>query len=448
MMNEKQKKALECLNGIAQYAKEQKLSARMLDNIEECKKQIMSKNINWNEINLEVEDIIKSIERKTTPVSVYVDKNKNEISIQAIKTQITKVAESCHAENVASMEMMSERKITVLKRAYSEIQEISYIKAHSRELKNDDLYLEFFQKAKREYESNVFQIFRGLFEDISSNYDHMLAHIKSMFQSIGGYTTGVGNETFYHKYAEKKEALDKKMLSEAETSETGGSDIISFGIRTKDAIKNIRKKLNRRTRLLMWAPVLLILATLLISFSVKTITYINQNKPAIESTKKTLETKDDTKTGNTSEEKESLEELRNELKETVKNLEDISASEMKPEMGMDKLTGLKFVLIVSVLIIIFYAAYIIILKLWCNGQIRKRCGEYLKTETIQFEQSNVLMPKLEDSMKYFIEEYERQYLVILNSIFSGTNYDFNNTEKEVADQFTVLKESWNALKYM
>lgn len=449
-MNEKQKKALDCLKGIEQYAKEQKLSTRILDGIDECKKQIAEDDTKWNEVNFAVEDILKSIEQKTAPVSIYKDKDKNEISIQEIKAQITKMAERCHAENETSMGMMTERKNAVLQKAYREIQEITYIKAHSKELKDENLYLEFYKKVKSKYEKNVFQIIKEMLGDISNNYNYMLEHIKSMFQSIGGYAAGVGNKTFYHEYAEKKEGLDKKIQSESETSEVGGSEIISFGIRTKDAIKDIKKKINKKTKLLMTAPILMVLTLLLICFSVKVITLINENKAVIEKEeeKENSEVKDDAEKTNKSEESNSeIERITDDLMEVLGT---VVTSEIESEMMSDTLgssIGIKVVLGIVIVIIALYAIYIIILKLWCSHQIRKRCGEFLQTETIQFAQNNTLMPKLEEAMKTAVEEYESQYLAILNSIFIGTNYDMNNTKNEKQDQFTVLKEEWNALRY-
>lgn len=446
-MNEKQKKALDCLNGIEQYAKEQKLSTRILDGIDECKKQIAADDTKWNEVNLAVEDILKSIEQKTAPVSVYKDKDKNGISIQEIKAQIAKMAERCHAENETSIGMMAERKKVVLQKTYSEIQEISYIKAHPKELKDENLYLEFYKKVKGKYEKNVFQLIKEMLGDISNNYNYMLEHMKSMFQSIGGYATGVGNQTFYHEYAEKKEGLDKKIQSEIESSEAGGSEIISFGIRTKDAIKDIKKKVNKKTKLLMMVPILIILSLLLVCISVGTIVLINENKAVIEEEEKeNSEVKDGAEIKYETEESNSgIEKITHDV---MKVLE--VKSKIESEMMSDTLESsrnIKAILGIVVLIIVFYAIYIMVLKLRCNHQICKKCGEFLQTETIQFEQNNTLMPKLDETMKTAVEEYESQYLAILNSIFSGTNYDMDNTQNEKQDQFTVLKEEWNALRY-
>lgn len=438
-MNEKQLKALEWVNELEQYAKEQKLSIRILDSIDDYKKQITADNPNWNEVNAGMENLLKSIERKTVPDIVQTDKNKDEVSIQAIKTRVSKMAEQCHIENESSLSMMTERKNAVIKKLYGDMQEISYTKAHLSELKNEDLYLNFFQENKREYEKNVFQMIQEMLDDISNNYNYMLEHMRNMFQSIGGYKIGLGNEKFYHEYASKKDGINKKIQSEVELSYTGGSDIISFGQKTKDVIKGIVKKSNRKRKILIWLPLLL----LLLCFSFKAITSQEQSQEVIENAEMEAEEDDDN-----SEVKTLLPDLGKRVVKEVP-LEKVGSflSSVITFLAALMISLGALLLFIVLLIIVLYAVYIKMLKLWCDHQIQKQCGVYLKTELIQFEQNNMLMPKLDEAMKTAVEEYENQYLAILNSIFSGTNYDMNNAKNEKQDQFTVLKEEWNALRY-
>lgn len=430
-MNEKQLKTLEWLNELEQYAKEQKLSLRILDSIDDCKKQITTDDPNWNDVNAGVEDLLKSIERKTVPDTVQTD----EVSIQAIKTRVTKMAEQCHIENESSISMMTERKNAVIKKLYGDMQEISYTKAHLSELTNEDLYLDFFQKIKREYEKNVFQMIQEMLGDISNNYNYMLEHMRSMFQSIGGYKNGVGNEKLYHEYTSRKDGIDKRIQSEVESSYAGGSDILLFGQKTKDVIKSIVKKLNRKRKILIWLPLFL----LLLCFSLKAVTSQKQSQEVIENAEMEAEKND----GNS----EVINFLVEKAKEAPPEKVGRFLSDIISFLSALMISLGAFLLFIVLLIIVLYAAYIKTLKLWCNHQIRKQCGVYLKTELIQFEQNNTLMPKLDETMKNAVEEYEHQYLAILNSIFSGTNYNMDNTQNEKQDQFTVLKEEWNALRY-
>lgn len=70
--------------------------------------------------------------------------------------------------------------------------------------------------------------------------------MRSMFQSIGGYRNGIGNETFYLEYEGQKDGINKSVQAEAETADIGGSDIISFGQKTGDVVKSVVKKLVRK----------------------------------------------------------------------------------------------------------------------------------------------------------------------------------------------------------
>ena len=75
------------------------------------------------------------------------------------------------------------------------------------------------------------------------------------------------------------------------------------------------------------------------------------------------------------------------------------------------------------------------------------CAEYLNTELIQFEQNNSLMPQVEETMQNALEEYERQYLNVLNQLFSDTKYNSGGDDEKKTNQFTVLKENWRTLNY-
>ncbi len=440
-MNRKQIEVLKWLDELELYAKEQNLSTRILDNIADCKRQIAVENTNWNHVNYVVEDLLVSIEHRSVPSLTQTDKQESEISVQAIKERVIKIAERCHTENESSAANMGEEKNAILKKLYSEMQEISYTKAHLEELKNEDLYLDFFHKTKKEYEKNVVQMLCEMISNVGNNYNYMLDHMRSMFQSLKGYKSGVGNEKFYYEYEERKDGIAKKMQNEAETAEVGGSEIILFGQKTKDAVKKIIKKVNRKRKLLLWMPFII----LLLCFSYKAVASQVQSREVIANTE--------------AEENKENSEVKDFLTDTGKQIgkkavESVSLNTLGSFLSAIATFAVSliislgvFLLFILLLIIVLYAVYIKILTLWCNHQICKKCGEYLKTELLQFEHNNTMMAKLDEAMKNFIEEYEQQYLSVLNHIFSETKFDSSNTDARAVNQFTVIKDKWNILKY-
>lgn len=100
---------------------------------------------------------------------------------------------------------------------------------------------------------------RELLQDISSNYDHLLEHLKNMLQSIGSYKAGVGNEKFYYEYESKREGLNNRLQGEAEQSDVGGNEITSFGQKTAETIRKIVKKITVKRKSLAWIPLLILL---------------------------------------------------------------------------------------------------------------------------------------------------------------------------------------------
>ena len=99
------------------------------------------------------------------------------------------------------------------------------------------------------------------------------------------------------------------------------------------------------------------------------------------------------------------------------------------------------------LIILFYLCYLKILKQWCNHQICKRCGEYLKTEVSRFEQENGFSSKLDTVMLNAVDEYERQYMEVLNQLLTGTDYERQNQQQNEMAEWNALREQWKTLKY-
>lgn len=101
-------------------------------------------------------------------------------------------------------------------------------------------------------------------------------------------------------------------------------------------------------------------------------------------------------------------------------------------------------ILIVMIIILLYMLYLKILKQWCDNQISKQCGEYLKTELLQLEQTNEFSSKLDAAMGNAVEEYERQYMNVLNNLFQGSQYHSGNIEQTgEASEFDTLRAAWN-----
>ena len=54
------------------------------------------------------------------------------------------------------------------------------------------------------------------------------------------------------------------------------------------------------------------------------------------------------------------------------------------------------------------------------------------------------MQKMDSALHDLQEEYDRQYLDLLNQLFRNTEYNASDGNKK--DQFEILREEWSAIK--
>ncbi len=437
-MDTKQIKTLEWLDSLENYAKEKRLSMRIIDGIEECKRKVESKKVDWMAVNHKIEDLTGSIEQKTVP-AVSQNNSENQVSLQSIKEQIKKMAQRCQTENQASIGSITERKNLVVKKSYDDLREITYTKAHLQELKNQNDYLHFYEQEKSEYERNGFQMLRELLQDISSNYDHLLEHIKSMLSSIGGYKIGVGNEKIYYDFETKREGLDTRLQSEISSLDIGGNKIIDFGKKTVEPVKKTVKKFIRKRKLLAWIPFLILILGLVTGSAVT-------RKDNIEKLQaQSVDSKED-------EQSAWLSDIGKQMREKAINSVSTSVISKTTTSFAALLSTLiaalgSVLLAIILIIIVLYAAYLRMLKAWCNSRICTECEKYLRAELDMFIGSDSLMPVLDEAIKTAVKEYEEEYLIILNQIFLESELDEANEEQKGIKRFHELKESWNKIKY-
>lgn len=430
--DERQVRIIAWIEELEQYAKAQKLPMRILDELEECKQLASSNRADWDMVNRTIEELLESIQGKLAPAKVQQENVIEELSVEEVKMQVRKMAQRCHTENFSSVEGMVERKNTVIRKMYGQLSEIGHVRAHLEELKNEDLYLVFFEKCRISFERDVLEMVGELLQSIRNNYGYMLDHMRSMFQSIGGYRKGMGNEKFYLEYEARRGGIDQRVLGEVQTADIGGNDLISFGQRTKDTVKGIVGKLVHKRKLLAWVPLIVLLCL----FTVTSVVRQEQSRQTLESAEQE-ETEDSL-----------LKDIAADLgKKTVESVSEGVLQSMASFL-LVLLASLGILSIAVVLVIVvLYRCYLKILKRWCDHQICKRCGEYLQTELSQFQQNNNFFLKLDTVMRNAVEEYERQYMEVLNSLFMDTGYADQPAQQEGAARWDTLREEWEQLKY-
>lgn len=419
-------KTIEWMKEVEKYAVKYKLTSEILESINQCKKRVKAENTDWNDINLAVEKLLEDIGRRVVPENETNAGGMKEVSVQVFKTQIQKVTEKCHAENEAAEKFMIEYGTTAVKKVYGSIQKISAARTYLAEMKNENLYLDFFMNIEKEYDRTTVLLIQGLFRDIAKNYIQILDEMQTVLKSIDEYLPDKESNKIYSEYKEEKNGLDKEMLNKAEKLEFGGSEIALFGQRTKGAVKSITKKWQRKKNVLIFLPIFLLICSILF----EAIIAQEQIRGLIENV--------------------AMNDFMMKFSDMINHkipwnaLGDFFYSVVAFVFML--FTNLKSIMIVAVvLIVVFFIAYLKFLRDWCDNQICRQCEEYLKIELAQFDNQNTLMLKMKKTVRSAVEEYEQENYTVLEHIFSEIEYGSANAEKVDVNWFMDIREQWNQI---
>lgn len=431
MLDEKQKEMLEWLSKLEQYAKEKQLSIRILDGIDECRKYVVLENADWDRIGTRAEELLESIGMKALPAVVQLGDGSGQVSMAAVENEMKSMAKQCHAENETSINVIENRKKIIFQELIVNLQDITRVKAHLDEMKNEICYQAFFKHAKTEYHNNVLSMVGELLQDVRSNHDRMMERMKSMLQSIKAYQHSLGSERIYQECDTKIAGLDSKIRDEIESLETGEEEILAFEQKTRETISSIVKKIERKRKILAWFPVIIILCLFLASVTGGYIMLSNISGKVEESTAE----KGDIAM-------EVIKEITGSMRQNYERFESGFEAVEKGLSGI--IVCAIFIILVAVLI---YTFYLWILKQWCDRQICNKCEIYLKAGVADFETNGTMLSRMGGIVNAAVEMYEQQYAMILSELLEGADFDSENKDKIEKDRFAELVNSWNAIKY-
>lgn len=419
-MNNKEE-LLQWIQSLENYAKANRLSARILDSIGECREHIVREDLPWQELSMQIEEILESVRLKVQPADAAVQiQGGNRVPVEKVQEKVKGMAEDCRRDNRDSIAAIEVRKNLNVKESVRKMGEITHTEAHLEKMLDINQYTEFFCKIRDSYERDMAQTASEMIGGISGNYDHMADHMKSMFHSMGNHADGIGNEKFYHEYESAKTEVENQLVSDLRTVDLGGGLIMEFAGKTKEKIQRITKKVLLKKKLLAFAPVMFVLVIFL-GWSVISLLMARSAQTSAE---------------------QSPEES------AITIACKIFRSRMSDQSGGDDLMkSALFLWIIAAILIIFvvYRLYLRKLKRWCSRRICEDCGRYLRVEFAAFEKEDQLTQKAGEAIAQIAADCEQRYLVILNRIFAGTRYEEKGTQE--GSGFDHLQEQWNHLKY-
>lgn len=442
-MKEKNTKKIQFLDKLAQYAKEVELSSRITDRIDECKIALQKGNAG-EEINADIEAVLGSIRKKMAAEDVQTVGVERGISRQEIEAQVKKIAQRCHEENAASLSSIAERQNMIVSKCHMQMQEMIRTDAHVEDLTDRARYLQFYEKIAQGCEKEATQMLDEMFTDMQENYGHMQGHLKSMLKSADSTGKFWGGEKLFYELREQGESVSKKVKAGAGVFDEVKEKIMDFAKRTAVKVKQFVRVSEIKKKLLIALPVLLVALMLLLP----TITDVLKNRTEAETAKTEGVTTEETKTGGTEPEETSLEQIKKIVDFIADNIDGAGSGRTSDggtsngETGKFNpiiiLAGIAFLLV----IIVLYIAYIYLIKKSCRRSMCKKCAAYLEKEFLSFQQSDCLKDVISQGVNHAAEEYEQQYLILLNNTFTFLQEPANDKQ----ERLTGLLEEWNLMK--
>ncbi len=427
-MDERKQKMLRWLDELGQYADENGLSSRIMDGIEACKADLKSGNVEMEKLQLEAEQLLDSIRKKAMPELVRDKDAEGRVTFQNVERQIKKMAQRCHDENESSIQDMAERNHLAVKKCEAQLKEILRTDAHLEELKHGAKYIQFYEKAAFWFQKEVSYLASEVFEAMNQNYTRMLDHMRSMFRGL----RDSGNETLQEKTLYemdiKREEIGRKLQADVESWEPGRQEIISFAERTGTQISQIVNAAERKRKLYVMLPVLVVLVFLFGNIISGAVAAASDAEAAYAQAQ---EADTGTQLG---------EQLVNRLPDILELMDAGGTA-----------SGLIYVLeviiavaiLVILVVVLLYVMYIKLVRRWCDRSIAKKSAEYLQKEFAGFEQSNVLGLALEENIKTAIEEFEQRHLQLFNDTFAVWGSTQEDQKKNRLDE---LVRKWNSIR--
>lgn len=431
-MIDKQQEAIIWLQKLQQLVNREQLPARIKDSISECEAKVKNAEPDWSLFQSEVNEVLESIKGKLvkeTPLEIRVHEDK--VTIEEIKTFVRNTTERAHTDNLSSIEAIEHRKNIIVRECYQKINEIACVEANMEFVENEGRYIQFFENIKNDYNRKMLHLLKELIEDIGSNTGHMMKYIKNMFQSISGIQMGISNKKYYTEYEEKKEIMDDRFLKQVENGELGGSPIVDFGFETKNKVKKLVSKAQKKKRFLTLLPVILVIAYLFLSRVFPVVEkYIEYQTAKVESTKAATESKNG-------------EMIENVVSGVVNGVDTIKANRVAESAKAVGGINVWTIIIIVGVIFIAYRAYIKMLTRQYNDQVSKTCGEYLRGELLRFEENCRINAGAH--IERIVADYEQQYLNTLNEIFKESDLD-TTAEDETNRELDKIIQEWNHIK--
>lgn len=453
MSKEEQRELLQWLNRMEKTAVKGHVKTRLLDAIEDCRKDLEGELTEQEQKAKvrELEELFGQV-KKQTGIEAETDSLGAEVRQKAAE-----MMERCRRSNEALKKDYLNGAAAYIQEAELAMKELCNVEANYEEVTNKDRFLNIFKGIGQKFKRQMDDSQREYISAGNQNYQNVFDRLKSLFSSTG--YDKEAQQKFYVTYYENQDVFIRNAQGYGDNLEKGESSIIEYAECLQEKIEKIVKDIKGKTTHRKWIPFLVILLIAALGTTGKVVS--DQKKAArelaaIEQEIREQEAAREAEAAARAEERadEGLEGyIKDKVDQSAEIVEEAAkeATEKAVEIAMQKASYEGKKLLLAAVLTVGLPILILLLVLYwiwakgadkrCRSQIIQETGKLEKEALEEWRQKGTLAAAVEESFRLTEAYMEKQYGDLLSKLLN----DEEEADPEKAE-FARLCSDWENIK--
>lgn len=455
MSKEEQRELLQWLNRMEKTAVKGHVKTRLLDAIEDCRKDLEGELTEQEQKAKvrELEELFGQV-KKQTGFEAETDGLGAEVRQKAAE-----MMERCRRSNEALKKDYLNGAAAYIQEAELAMKELCNVEANYEEVTNKDRFLNIFKGIGQKFKRQMDDSQREYISAGNQNYQNVFDRLKSLFSSTG--YDKEAQQKFYVTYYENQDVFIRNAQGYGDNLEKGESSIIEYAESLQEKIEKIVKDIKGKTTHRKWIPFLVILLIAALGTTGKVVSdqkkaarelaaveqEIREQEAAREAEARAAERADESLEGyirdKVDQSAEAVEEAAKKVTEKAAEAAAKKAAYQGKKLllasaGMAALTvGLP----VLILLLVLYWIWAKGADKRCRSQIIRETGKLEKEALEEWRQKGTLAAAVEESFGLTEAYMEKQYGDLLSKLLN----DEEEADPEKAE-FARLCSDWENIK--
>ncbi len=453
MSKEEQRELLQWLNRMEKTAVKGHVKTRLLDAIEDCRKDLEGELTEQEQKAKvrELEELFGQV-KKQTGFEAETDSLGAEVRQKAAE-----MMERCRRSNEALKKDYLNGAAAYIQEAELAMKELCNVEANYEEVTNKDRFLNIFKGIGQKFKRQMDDSQREYISAGNQNYQNVFDRLKSLFSSTG--YDKEAQQKFYVTYYENQDVFIRNAQGYGDNLEKGESSIIEYAESLQEKIEKIVKDIKGKTTHRKWIPFLVILLIAALGTTGKVIS--DQKKAAREQAAVEQEIREQEAAREAEAAARAEERADGGLEGYIKDKVDQSAeiveeaakeaTEKAVEIAMQKASYEGKKLLLAAVLTVGLPVLILLLVLYwiwakgadkrCRSQIIRETGKLEKEALEEWRQKGTLAAAVEESFQLTEAYMEKQYGDLLSKLLN----DEEEADPEKAE-FARLCSDWENIK--